>query len=61
MICPEEEVLYGYTCEKMSIPHSFFNTFDEALRAARFEQSKYRPYYIVELTKHYEIVGKVAE
>lgn len=61
MTNPEERITYGYICEQMPIPSMFFRTYEEAYKAAEFNQPAYRPFYIVERTEHYEICGVVRE
>ena len=36
-----------------------FHTYEEAEHWARFNQPNYRPYYIIERSEHFEIVGEV--
>lgn len=59
MECPAEEIVYGYICERRQKPHVFFGTYEEAVHWAKIDQPADRPYYIVKITKHYKICGKV--
>jgi hypothetical protein len=53
------KISYSVICEKFPNPHIYFNTYDEAEHWARFNQPNYRPYYIIEHSEHFEIVGEV--
>ena len=50
---------YTVICNKFQIPHVYFNTYEEAEHWAKFNQPNYRPYYIIERSEHFEIVGEV--
>lgn len=56
---PEEKITYGVICAKMPTPRIFSESYDEAVRDAKFNNPNYRPYYIVERTEHFEICGVV--
>ena len=58
-ITESDKISYAVICDKFPSPHVYFNTYDEAEHWARFNQPNYRPYYIVERSEHFEIVGKV--
>ena len=59
MKTPEEKISYSAICEQMPIPHLYFDTYEEAVKYAKFEQPAYRPYYIVERVEHFEICGVI--
>lgn len=59
MITPEEKIMYGTISEQQPECHIWYDTYGEAVESAKFDQPKYRPYYIVEKTEHYEICGVV--
>jgi hypothetical protein len=50
---------YAIICDKFPSPQVYFNTYDEAEHWAIINQPNYRPYYIVERSEHFEIVGEV--
>ena len=56
---PKEEIYYGYMDKNGNICSMWFKTYDEALKSAESDQPAYLPFYILEKTEHYEIVGKV--
>lgn len=58
-IVESDKISYTVICDKCPSPHVYFDTYDEAVRWARFNQPNYRPYYIVECSEHFEIVGEV--
>ena len=49
---------YAVICDKFPNPQVYFNTYDEAEHWARFDQPNYRPYYIIERSEHFKIVGE---
>ena len=59
----EEKIYYGYISkndlEEGFVPTIFFSTYSGARSAAKSESPAERPYYIVEITVHHEIVGEV--
>lgn len=58
-ITNSDKISYAVICDKFPSPHIYFNTYKEAERWARFDQPNDRPYYIVERSEHFEIVGEV--
>lgn len=52
---PKDKVSYAVICEKFPTPHSYFSTYEEAVRWAKLEQPDNRPHYIVKRTEHFEI------
>ena len=58
-ITESDKISYAVICDKFPSPHVYFNTYDEAEHWARFNQPNYRPYYIIERSEHFEIVGEV--
>ena len=58
-ITESDRISYAVICDKFPSPHVYFNTYDEAEHWARYNQPNYRPYYIVERSEHFEIVGEV--
>lgn len=61
----EERIYYGYISKKDSeeglVPTIFFSTYSGARSAAKSENPAERPYYIVEITVHYETIGEVKQ
>lgn len=59
----EERIYYGYiskkNLEKGFVPTLWHYTYSEARSEAKEESPTERPYYIIEKTEHYEIVGEV--
>ena len=58
-ITESDKISYAIICDKFPSPHVYFDTYDEAEHWARFNQPNYRPYYIIERSEHFEIVGEV--
>lgn len=58
-ITESDRISYSTICDKFPSPHVYFNTYAEAEHWARFNQPNNRPYYIIERSEHFEIVGEV--
>ena len=58
-ITESDKISYSTICDKFPIPQVYFNTYAEAEHWARFNQPNNRPYYIIERSEHFEIVGEV--
>ena len=58
-ITESDKISYTVICNKFPIPYVYFNTYKEAERWAKFDQPDHRPYYIIERSEHFEIVGEV--
>jgi hypothetical protein len=58
-ITKSDKISYTVICDKFPNPQVYFNTYNEAEHWARFNQSNYRPYYIIKRSEHFEIVGEV--
>ena len=58
-ITESDKISYSVICDKFPSPHIYFNTYGEAEHWAGFNQPNYRPYYIIERSEHFEIVGEV--
>ena len=61
MNTPEEEITYGIMNKKGHVSCLWSKSYAEALDYAKTEQPMNRPYYILERTEHYEIVGEVKD
>lgn len=61
MNIPQEEITYGIMNKNGHISCLWSKSYAEALDYAKTEQPMNRPYYILERTEHYEIVGEVKE
>ena len=57
---PKDKVSYAIICEKFPIPHTYFSTYEEAVRWIKLEQPDNRPHYIVKCTEHFEICHGVS-
>lgn len=54
----EEKILYGYTNDLSRMPTCYSRFYDEILRMAKEASANWKkPYYIIELTEHYEVCG----
>ena len=53
------ETKYSYICKKNPRPSVFYKTGEEAVEAAKDDNPRNRPYYIVEITTYHEICGEV--
>lgn len=57
MNTPEEKITYSVICENSPTPDIYFDTYEEAVKFAKFNQPANKPYYIVERVEHFEICG----
>lgn len=58
----EEKILYGYTNDLSRMPTCYSRFYDEILKLAKEASANWKkPYYIIELTEHYEVCGIVKE
>ena len=58
-ITESDKISFSVICDKFPSPQVYFNTYKEAEHWARFDQPNHRPYYIIERSEHFEIVGEV--
>ena len=55
----QNKTRYAIVCEKFSIPQSYFDDYETAMRFAKLNPQKDKPYYIVKCVETYEIIDSV--